>query len=71
MNKHNSLLLFGCRVVKSCPTACTTCMKQGGGGGLAQMAEREVPGSIPGFSKLTIILFLFVRKRYLILGTFE
>ena len=73
MNKHNSLLLCGCRVVKSCPTACTTCMKQGG---LAQMVERplsmrEVPGSIPGFSKLTIILFLFVRKLYLILGTFE
>ena len=52
MNKHNSLLLCGCRVVKFSPTACTICMKQEG---LAQMVE--VPGSIPGFSKLTIISF--------------
>ena len=35
------------------------------------LSMREVPGSIPGFSKLTIISFLFVRKRYVILGAFE
>ena len=54
MHKHYSVLLSGCRDVKSCPRALYA-----EAGGLAQMVERplrmrEVPGSIPGSSKLTI-----------------
>ena len=60
MYKNYSLLLCGCRDVKSCPRALYA-----ESGGLAQMVERplrmrEVPGSIPGSSKLTIIFL--VRK---------
>ena len=60
MHKHYSVLLCGCPDVKSFPRALYA-----EAGGLAQMVERslsmrEVPGSIPRFSKL-IIIFL-VRK---------
>ena len=62
MHKHYSVLLSGCRGVKSCPTALYA-----EAGGLAQMVERplsmrEVPGSISGSSKLQYFIlsnFLF------------
>ena len=62
MYKHYSVLLSGCRDVESCPTALYA-----EAGGLAQMVERplsmrEVPGSIPGSSKLQYFIlsnFLF------------
>ena len=48
MHKHYSVLLRGCRDVKSCPRAFYA-----EAGGLAQMVERplsmrEVPGRYPG-----------------------
>ena len=61
MHKHYSVLLSGCRGVKSCPRALYA-----EAGGLAQMVERplsmrEVPGSIPGSSKVTIIFLVHKR----------